>query len=238
MLLIRGKEMDLVEVKKNGVFCDSQMVSKKFGIKHAYVCDNIRKLIADLSGLRVGSVHPKIQEEERIYRGNTYIAYLMNRHFFSLLSMRFKGKKAFEWQVKFNDAFYEMERHILQSNLNKSDNGFLKIREQGKIARKEETGVIKEFVDYATRQGSMSAKFYYKHITNATYKALGLMVQRKPKLRDSLNVYEVSELLLAERLAQNALKKYMDLGRNYKDIYESVKTDLISFANNMRLSNE
>lgn len=149
--------------------------------------------------------------------------------------MRFRGKKALEWQVKFNDAFYEMEKHILQTELNKSDSGFIKIREQSKIARKQETDTIKDFVEYATNQGSSSAKFYYKHITNATYKALGLMVQRKPKLRDSLNIYEVSELLLAERTAQNSLKKYMNLNRNYKDIYESVKDDLVKFADALRI---
>jgi len=224
--------MQLVEVKRNEVFCDSNMVSKKFGIKHAYVVRNIKQLMEEL---RVISNHPKVTTEEREYRGNKYIAYLMDRRFFSLLSMRFKGKKALEWQVKFNDAFYEMEKHILQSELNKSDDGFLRIREQSKIARKNETSVIKDFVDYATIQGSKSAKFYYKHITNATYKALGLIVQRKPKLRDSLNIYEVSELLLAERLAQNSLKKYMDLDRNYRDIYESVKEDLIRFSEGLRL---
>ena len=230
--------MELVEVKKDDIFCDSLMVARKFGQKHANVVVTIKKLLSDLEKLRVGSNDPKqlnIILEERNYRGRDYTAYLMNRQFFSLLSMRFRGTKALEWQIKFNSAFYEMEKHILQSELNKSDAGFLKIREQGKIARKQETSVIKDFVDYATNQGSSSAKFYYKHITNATYKALGLMTQRKPKLRDSLNIYEVSELLLAERLAQNSLKKYMDLDRNYKDIYDSVRDDLIKFGEGLRI---
>ncbi len=160
----------------------------------------------------------------------------MNREFFSLLAMRFKGKEAFEWQVKFNHAFYEMERHILQTELNKQDVDFLNIRHVGKIERKVETDVIKQFVEYATEQGSKNAKFYYKHITNATYKALGLMFQKKPKLRDSLNIYEISELILAERLARQSLQKYMELERHYKDIYESVKEDLLRFATGMRLS--
>ena len=229
--------MEIVEVKKNEVFCDSNMVSRKFGIKHAYVCDNIRKLLTDLKELRVGTNDPKVSTEEREYRGNKYTAYLMDRQFFSLLAMRFKGKKALEWQVKFNNAFYEMERHILQSELNKKDDGFLQLRSQNKITRKEETSVIKDFVDYATSQGSKSAKFYYKHITNATYKALGLMVQKKPKLRDSLQGYEIAELILAERLALDSLKKYMELERNYKDIYESVKNDLENFAGSIRLLN-
>ena len=178
---------------------------------------------------------PKVITEEREYRGNKYTAYLMNRDFFSILAMRFKGKKAFQWQAGFISAFNAMEQRILTADKNATDPTWLGQREQGKIARLEETDVIKEFVEYATNQGSTKAKFYYKHITNATYKALGLMVQSKPKLRDTMNLYEVSELLLAERVAKNAIKKYMDLGRGYKDIYNSVKDDLLSFGGALKL---
>jgi len=51
-----------------------------------------------------------------------------------------------------------------------------------------------------------------------------------------MGIYELSELMLAERLAANNIKKYMDLGRNYKDIYSSVKEDLIIFANSLKLT--
>ncbi len=61
------------------------------------------------------------------------------------------------------------------------------------------------------------------------------MTQRKPKLRDTMNFYELAELLLAERLVRGALKKYMALGRNYKDIYDSVKDDLIQFGTGLSL---
>ena len=50
-----------------------------------------------------------------------------------------------------------------------------------------------------------------------------------------MNLYEIAELLLAERIAKNSLKKYMELGRNYKDIYESVKDDLMMFCNGLHL---
>ena len=194
--------MELVEFIKDEIFCDSLTVSKKFGQKHAYTVRTIKKLHEDLNNLRVIPSNPKIIEEERVYRGTIYNVYLMNREFFTLLSMRFKGIEALEWQVKFNDAFYQMEKRILQNEINGTDKDWIKSRTQLKIGRKEETDVIKKFVEYATDQGSKSAKFYYKHVTNATYKALGLMSQNKPKLRDSMNIYEVSQLILAEREAR------------------------------------
>ena len=227
--------MELVEVSRNEVYCDSHIVAKKFGLKNAYVAARIEKVMEDIGDLRVNGVNPKCMTEEREYRGNKYTAYLMNRDFFSFLVMRFKGKKAIGWQLKFIAAFNAMEQRILTADKNATDPTWLGQREQGKIARLEETDVIKEFVEYATNQGSTKAKFYYKHITNATYKALGLMVQSKPKLRDTMNLYEVSELLLAERVAKSAIKKYMELGREYKDIYNSVKDDLLSFGGALKL---
>lgn len=225
--------MDLVKVVKEEVFCDSSLVARKFGIKHNDVVRTIERLRARLRG--TNGTH-KIQEIEKEYRGHNYTAYLMDRNFFTLLAMRFENKKALEWQVKFNDAFYEMEQTILSANNNKSDNSFIEARTQSKIGRREETDVIKDFVEYATEQGSKSAKFYYKHITNATYKALELMIHKKPALRDTLDIYQLSELLLAERVAKTSLRKYMDMGRNYKDIYESVKEDLLVFGNSLKLN--
>lgn len=230
--------MDLVEVKNKEIYCDSLMVSRRFEQKHAYVVNNIKKLLSDLDNIRVGSTHPKkytMITEEREYRGRGYTAYLMDREFFSLLAGRFKGEKALIWQIKFNEAFYEMEDKILSSNENESDKEWISTRNKAKIGRRAETDTIKKFVTYATNQGSKSAKFYYKHITNATYEALGFIAQKQPKLRESMNIYEVSQLILAEKLAKNKIKEYMDLGRHYKDIYKSVKSDLITFSDAMRI---
>ena len=227
--------IELVEVKRREVFCDSHMVAKKFGQQHAKVVDRIKKVQVDIEGLRVNGVHPKIEIEERVYRGQGYTSYLMNRDFFSFLMMRFRGVKATKCQLAFIAAFNLMETQLQIEKTNAADPKWIGHRKLLTDGRKKETDVIKEFVEYATFQGSTKAKFYYKHITNATYKALGLMIQRKPKLRDTMNLYEISELLLAERVAQSSLKKYMGLKRDYHDIYESVKDDLVLFADGLRL---
>lgn len=227
--------MQLVEVRKEEIYCDSLIVARKFNQKHAEVIKRILKLESDLEKLRVVSNHPKTITEEREYRGTKYTAYLMNREFFSLLVMRFKGIESLDWQLKFNQAFYEMEAHIIREKTNAANTVWLGQRAQLVIGRKEETDVIKDFVEYATSQGSTRAHYYYKHITNATYKALGLLIQKKPKLRDTLNMYEISELLLMERYAISRIKYYMELERNYKDIYESVKEDLLEYGSKIRV---
>lgn len=231
--------VDLVEIKKKEILCDSSVVAKKFGQKHDKVVKIIQNLISDLKELDESmaiSNRPKVIKEEKIYRGRNYTAYLMNRPFFSLLAMRFKGKKALEWQVKFNDAFYAMEDRILKEKINKQDSVWLECRTSGKQIRQDTTDVIKEFVDYATDQGSKSAKFYYKHVTNATYKALGMMQQKQPKLRDTLNTLELSFLQSAEHVAQKSIKKHMEDGYPYKLVYKHVCDDLENFAHSLMIN--
>lgn len=227
--------MELVKLIDGKAFADTGMIAKKFGMQHAKVVQAMETLIPKLDDFRVTGFHPSFIKSEGEYRGTRYTMYELNRDCFIILGMRFDTKAARNWQGKFLAAFNSMEQRILSADLNATDPNWLAQRQSGKIARLEETDVIKEFVDYATSQGSKSAKFYYKHITNATYKALGLMFQSKPKLRETMNLYEVSELLLAERVAAKAIKKYMDLGRGYKDVYESVKDDLINFGSALRL---
>ncbi len=229
--------MDLVEIKNGDIVCDSQIVAQNFNQKPARIKKLIRDIITDLGVHEcTPNFNPKYIIENREYRGQKYTAYLMNRDFFSLLAMRFKGKKAVAWQIKYIAKFNGMENQLLLEKTNAGDPKWVGSRKLLIEGRKKETDVIKEFVEYATKQGSTRAKFYYKHITNATYKALDLMNQKKPKLRDTMNIYEISELLLAEKVAQEALKKYMALKRDYHDIYDSVKHDLILFSNRLRIT--
>ncbi len=228
--------MQLVEVRKGAVLCDSSMVAKKFGQKH----DKVVKVIANLNKalMAIPNRPTRPEKEMRNYRGRDYTAYLIGREFFSLLVMRFKGEKALEWQVKFNKAFYDMERTILQEILNKQNDRWISDRDKSKQVRLETTDVIKDFVEYATDQGSKSATFYYKHITNATYKALGLLAQRKPKLRDTLDLMELSHLTTAEYVAQRSIKKHMEDMIPYKKVYDFVKTDLEAFAEGLLIGKE
>ena len=227
--------VNLVELHKAEITCDSQTVAKMFGYKHSELTKTIVKLISDIEDLKGGATPPYYAIEDREYRGNEFTAYVMGREFFSLLSMRFKGQKALEWQMKFNTAFYDMEKALLKASENANDNEWLKVRTQSKQMRLQQTDVIKDFVEYATKQGSKSAKFYYKHITNATYKALGLIQYKRPKLKDTLDCMELSQLMVAENVAKKALKKYMEDGEDYKTIFLLVKQDLVLLSETLMI---
>lgn len=227
---------ELVTIKGREVFCSSQDVAEKFGIQHIRVLAIIKNLQEEYAEIKVCTSAPlNFQKTSRVYRGKEFSGYIMDRRSFSLLAMRFKGKLALEWQVKFNDAFYKMERDLLLEESNRQNVTWNKQREQGKLARKEETDTIKEFVDYATRQGSKNAQFYYKHVTVACYRCLQLIESNKPRLRDLLDVMELSQLMLAETVAERSLVKHMEEGEHYTEIFSLVKEDLERFAQGLML---
>jgi Rha family phage regulatory protein len=224
----------LVEVHKGEVYCDSQNVADKFGYRHLHVTKVIKRLITDLDTIKGSQVEPlKYIEEEREYRGQKFKVYLMDRRAFSLLSMRFTGPKALEWQIKFNDAFYLMEKTILLAESNKGNAAWVTQRKQGIEARKSETDTIKQFVDYAISQGSQSAQFYYKHMTVACYRCLNLVEAKQPKLRDTLAMMELNLLMMAEHIAEKSMQRHMAAGEHYKTIFVLVKQDLERFADAM-----
>ena len=228
---------DLVVVKNKEVFVESNLVARKIGMKHNHFMKSVKEVIARLERSREIVDVPKYEIVEAEYRGQKFKQCLMSREFFSLVMMRFETDKAFEWQVNFNRAFYAMEKSLLDVVKNRNDDEWTGTRLIGKSARLEETDAIKEFIEYATAQGSQSAKFYYKHITNATYKGLGLMSQKIPNIRDQMNVYELPKLILCERLVTIKLREYMSKNRQYKDIYESLKNDLLDYAESLNLVN-
>ena len=51
--------MDLVELKKNEIVCDSSMVARKFDMKHNKVTDVIESMLRDYPDLSAGSTGTK-----------------------------------------------------------------------------------------------------------------------------------------------------------------------------------
>jgi len=225
----------LVYTKLNNNYTTTRIIAKKFDKKHAYVVRTLEKIIEDFNNLRVTGDHPYFMKKIGEYRGVEFEYYELDRELFSLLVMRFKGKEAFEWQVKFNQAFYQMEETLIKMKNNQQNEMWLGQREQSKLMRREETDVIKQFVEYATKQGSTKAQFYYKHITSAVYKCLGLIQYKQPKLRETLDIMETHQLILAEMTAKKSLNKYMDDGEHYRAIFVLIKRDLEAFANSFLL---
>lgn len=126
--------------------------------------------------------------------------------------------------------FARMKR-VLQSLASQKQNAeWLEKRNTGKITRRQETDSIKDFVDYATKQGSGSASKYYMNISKMQNKALFVLLQEFPSLRDALNLSQLSMAECADRIVSRALREGMDKMMAYKEIYQHAKKQVETFA--------
>jgi len=216
---------DLV-VLTNGVpMVDSVLVAKKFGKIHRDVMRAIDNLdCSDEFRMR------NFAQSNYVVRGHTYDSFMMTRDGFSFLCMGFTGIESAKWKEAYINAFSAME-----AQLKKIDNKleWKQARIQSKEVRRNVTDTIKEFVDYATAQGSGSASKYYMNITKMEYAALEL-IQSKEKVlsgfRDTLDLLDLCFLQAAEQVCRAAIKEGMERKFPYKEIYLLAKERVTKYA--------
>ena len=151
---------------------------------------------------------------------------------FSFLAMGFTGKKAAAWKEKYIEAFDMME----QALLNQQNLSWQQARIEGKSARRELTDTVAQFVEYASNQGSSSARLYYLNITRMTYKALFMVKAASPKpFRDMLDVMQSTFLASAEYVTQQALTDGMVQQLPYKNIYQLARDRVTAYAGTLPL---
>ena len=213
----------------------SKNVAEKFDKAHRDLLVKIRKIIKMNSefGERNFSLSSYVSDQNK-----ELPCYQMTRDGFTMLAMELSGAKVFDWKIKYINAFNAMESQLIKE----SDSlEWKQARLQIKDARKSLTDVIKDFVDYATEQGSKSSKMYYMNITKMEYAALELTQQAKCakvdsiNFRDTLDCMDLCFLSTAEQVAKNAIKQGMDSGMQYKDIFKHAKECVFKYAETVKL---
>lgn len=222
---------DLVVMHNDKPMVSSQLVSEKFGKVHAKLVRDIENLHCS-DGFKVANFGTCLFKNKM---NREYDGYMMTRDGFSFLCMGFTGKKAAEWKEAYINAFNAMERQLLK----KADTlEWKQARLQSKHARRSFTDVVKEFVDYATDQGSKSASMYYMNITKMEYAALELTEkgQKLPRdFREALDCMDLCFLATAEQIAKQAISKGMSDNLHYKDIYKLTKDCVFKYAETVKL---
>lgn len=223
----------LVSVERGFVFCDSHMIAEKFDVDHNKVVRTIKNFIDRFDRIKVDMKStlnlknpPVFKETEKEYRGQIFNGYEMNKTAFEHISTKFKTDLALEWQLKFIDAFDSMERTISQIANQKANAEWLEARKAGKFIRREETDIVKQFVEYATSQGSKNAHHYYSNISKMENKALFLLDQKYNNIRELLDMGQLMMISVADKIVSKALKEGMKNGLYYKDIYQNAKQNI------------
>ena len=224
---------DLVIMINDMPMVNSELVAKKFGKAHRDVMRAIRNLTMDCP--KEFTVRNFTQSKFKNAKGREFDCFNMTRDGFSLLAMGFTGKDAITWKISFIDAFNAMEKTIAKKN---DAVEWKQARLQSKGARKSFTDTVSNFVEYATNQGSKSAKMYYMSITKMEYVALELIGkgEKAPSnFRDSLDTMDLSFLSAAEHVAKNAIKLGMNQKLHYKEIYLLAKDKVNQYAETVKM---
>lgn len=222
---------DLVVMHEGKQMVSSQLVADKFEKAHR----DVLRAIKNLDCSEEFKVRNFAQCSFKNKMNREYEGFMMTRDGFSFLCMGFTGKKAAEWKEAFINAFNSMEKQILQQN---DSLEWKQARLQSKSARRSFTDVVKQFVEYATKQGSKSAVMYYTNITKMEYAALELTEkgQKLPKdFRDTLDCMDLCFLATAEQVAKNALQQGMEMEMHYKEIYQLAKERVFTYSETVKL---
>jgi len=122
-------------------------------------------------------------------------------------------------------------RGVIQGlKLQKGNAEWIDARDSGKLVRRLETDTIKEFIKYAEGQGSKNASKYYMAITKMENKALFLVTEKYPNLREILATAQLDTIKMADRVVAKALKDGMEQSLHYKEIYKLAKVNVESLA--------
>lgn len=217
---------DLVVIHKDKPMVSSQLVADKFGKAHRDVMRAIKNIDCSMEFKARNFAQCNFKNK----MNREFDGYMMTRDGFSFLCMGFTGKEAAKWKEAYIEAFNSMEKELYSSS-DKLE--WKQARLQSKEVRRSVTDTIKDFVEYATNQGSKSANMYYPNITKMEYKALELISKNEKVstgFRDSLDSIDLSFLSAAEQIARAALIKGMQQELHYKDIYQMAKNRVCTYA--------
>lgn len=189
---------------------DSRTFAPKMDIRHRQLMDNIRKYQSKFEELGLLPFEKEARPEGRHGGGDVIYALLNEDQAYFLLTLSRNTDAVVSAKLALVKAFRNARGQIATNEV---------ARMEGKMARLEETGAIRELVQYATDQGSQSAKMYYVNITKMTNKLLGIETGK----RDTLPADVLAKIGMVEKMVDITLRDGMKAGLPYKQIYELAK---------------
>lgn len=216
---------NLVEIKKNDTVTTSLIVANGVGNEHRAVLQLIRLYENDLKEFGT------LTFEMRKTKGRPQEVYTLNEsQTYFLLTLMRNNDVVVKFKKELVKEFVKMKKALIQIQVQHQNKEWQQARLDGKAIRKETTDAIKDFVEYAVKQGSTNAVRYYSNISTMENKALFILEQKFDNIREVLNNHQLSTIKTADRIVYEALQEGMERNMNYKDIYKMAKERVESLA--------
>jgi Rha family phage regulatory protein len=175
--------------------------------------------------LSANSRNPALYFKDRNYLGHDgkpHPCFDLTRLGFDLLVLGFNGKKAFEFKLIYIERFNAMSECLLVMQANSLNLEWKEQRSTGKETHSLYTDTCEQFLAYAKVQRGNDdyRKYFYANLGKAKLKALFTFdVDIKP-CRDLLSKQQIKTIEQADVIADKALLGGIDLGLEYKDVYQ------------------
>lgn len=181
--------------------------------------------------LKYGTVFEALQSASNKKRGGQEKSYFLNEEQFMLLVVISKTTpESLELKMRIVDEFVRMRNALATIAANRDNLDWQKVRANGKQVYFQKTDVIKQFVEYATEQGSKNAAMYYTNIAQMENKALFFFEKKYPNVREVLNIRQLTCAATTDQVIEKALQDGMNATLPYKDIYALAKERIIAFS--------
>ena len=183
------------------------------------------------SFLKYGQIFEAFQNALNKKRGGQDKSYFLNEDQFMLLVAVSKTTPgSLVLKMRIIDEFFRMRKMLAKLASTRSSEEWQNLRKDGKAVYLQKTDVIKQFVDYATAQGSKSASMYYTNLAQMENKALFLIEQKYQNVREVLNIKQLMQVATADQIIEKALGDGIKQELPYKEIYALAKDRVIQFS--------
>lgn len=215
---------ELVVIEYEQPVTTSLLIAEGVGTKHEHVMKllNSYKETEILSEVKIRKVSTKGRPAN--------VAILNEVQATFLITLMRNNDVVVNFKSRLVKDFYEMKEKLAMIAANQHNEAWKENREAGKLSRREGTDVIKDFIEYAKAQGSSNAGMYYGNVSKMENKALWLVEGKFKNIRDALSGQQLQVIASADLIAAKAIKRGMDEGMHYKDIFKMAKNDVEAFA--------
>jgi predicted transcriptional regulator YheO len=208
---------DMVFVDKSNVLTTTLIIAE--GVHNDHY--NVMRLLNKYSNRKILSDF----ETRKVSRGGRPVTYaiLNEEQTTFLITLMNNSDVVVDFKERLIKAFYKMKNTLLQIANNKQNEEWLTCRGAGKDVRNQATTIIDSFIKYAEKQGSQSPSRYFTNISKMENKALFIVTEKYPNLRDVMNKRQLSFIQSADTIASEAIIEGMKKEMYYKDIYKLAK---------------
>ena len=226
---------NLLTVKKDKIYVATDILAKELKRPHQRIILLVKAYENELKKIGILTFEKSLKTGKSGQPKNIY--YLNEEQYlFLIMNMRTKSNEkdlVLNLKLKISKQFVSMRKWILEQKTQKQNQQYIETRNQSKIGRKQETDIIKIFIEYAKKQGSKSADTYYMNFSKMENNSFFIIKEKFPNVRELLDINQLSKIIVADMIVKQAIIDGMEKEMYYKDIFQLAKKKVVELANSL-----